>query len=140
MVDGGDMGPLYDWLSRPTGLLLDGALDGALDAALDGGRDGIAGFNHPGREAGRFEDFRYDARVRDQVVSLEMFNRRDDYLFEAYAAGVSSPLVACLNAGWRPGLSGVPGRPPVQRLRRGLLEPLVAAAGLSQAVTGTLCH
>lgn len=36
-----------------------------------------------------------------------MFNRTDDYLFEDWSSGVSSPLVACLNAGWRPGLTGV---------------------------------
>jgi len=35
VVDVGDMGPLYDWLTRPTSPL------------LDGGQDGIAGFNHP---------------------------------------------------------------------------------------------
>ena len=36
-----------------------------------------------------------------------MFNRGDDYLFEGYADGRSSPLVACLNAGWRTGIAGV---------------------------------
>ncbi len=41
------------------------------------------------------------------MVSLEMFNRRDDYLFEGYADGRSSPLCACLNAGWRTGITGV---------------------------------
>jgi hypothetical protein len=41
------------------------------------------------------------------MVSLEMFNRTDDYLFEGVAAGGTSPLVDCLNAGWRTGLLGV---------------------------------
>jgi hypothetical protein len=41
------------------------------------------------------------------MVSLEMFNRGDDYLFKGVTAGGSSPLVACLNAGWRTGLLGV---------------------------------
>ncbi|HEY0775026.1 MAG TPA: CehA/McbA family metallohydrolase [Nocardioidaceae bacterium] len=97
VVDLGQMGPLYDWLSRQSGPLGLG----------DGGLEGIAGFNHPGREPGRFEEFRYDPSVRDRMVSLEMFNRRDDYLFEGYADGKPSPLCACLNAGWRTGLTGV---------------------------------
>lgn len=90
----GLMQPLLAWLRREPGLV------------LDGGADGLAGFNHPGREPGRFQEFTYDARVRDRVVSLEMFNRRDDFVFEGYADGKSSPLVACLNAGWRTGIAG----------------------------------
>jgi len=82
------------------GLVLDGAV-------LDGGADGLAGFNHPGREPGRFQEFVYDERMRDRIVSLEMFNRGDDYLFEGWADGKSSPLCACLNAGWRTGIAGV---------------------------------
>jgi hypothetical protein len=97
VVDLGQMGPLYRWLARHSGPLGLG----------DGGAEGIAGFNHPGREPGRFEEFRFDPTVREQMVSLEMFNRRDDYLFEGYADGRPSPLCACLNAGWRTGLSGV---------------------------------
>ncbi len=97
VVDLGQMGPLYRWLARQTNLVGLG----------DGGAEGIAGFNHPGREPGRFEEFRFDSAVRDQMVSLEMFNRRDDYLFEGYVDGRPSPLCACLNAGWRTGLTGV---------------------------------
>jgi hypothetical protein len=97
VVDAGQMRPFYDWLTRGKGLLGLG----------DGGADGFAGFNHPGREELRFADFGFDARARAQMVSIEMFNRRDDYLFEGYAAGKSSPLVACLNAGWRTGITGV---------------------------------
>ena len=95
VLQAGVMTPLLEWLRRKPGLV------------LDGGADGIAGFNHPGREPGRFEEFRYDPRVRDRMVSLEMFNRRDDYLFEGYADGRSSPLCACLDAGWRTGITGV---------------------------------
>ncbi|WP_109507735.1 CehA/McbA family metallohydrolase [Nocardioides speluncae] len=91
----GLMALLFDWLARKPGLI------------LDGGADGIAGFNHPGREPLRFSGFRYDPRVRDRMVSLEMFNRADDYLFRGYEQGRRSPLVACLDAGWRTGLSGV---------------------------------
>ncbi|GAB2861274.1 CehA/McbA family metallohydrolase domain-containing protein [Nocardioides pacificus] len=95
ILQAGLMQPLLSWLRREPGLV------------LGGGADGIAGFNHPGREPGRFQEFHFDPRVRDQMVSLEMFNRRDDYLFEGWADGRSSPLVACLNAGWRTGITGV---------------------------------
>ncbi|WP_199734238.1 CehA/McbA family metallohydrolase [Micromonospora musae] len=80
-------GNLYDWLTGRAG--------------------GLASFNHPGREPGRFNNFSFDASVRNQFVGLEMFNRTDDYLFEGWSSGMTSPLVACLNAGWRPGLTGV---------------------------------
>lgn len=74
---------------------------------IGGGADGLAGFNHPGREPGRFAYFSYAPQLRDRIVSLELFNRRDDYLFEGYDEGQPSPLVECLNAGWRVGLLGV---------------------------------
>jgi hypothetical protein len=80
--------PLYDWLREHE------------PAAL-------ACFNHPGREPGRFERFRFDPALRERFVGLEMFNRQDDYLFEGYSDDVPAPLVACLAAGWRPGLLGV---------------------------------
>lgn len=95
VLQAGVMQPLLDWLAREPGLV------------LDGGADGLAGFNHPGREPLRFQEFTFDPRVRDRMVSLEMFNRGDDYLFEGWADGRSSPLVACLGAGWRTGLAGV---------------------------------
>lgn len=38
------------------------------------------------------------------MVGLEAFNRADDYLFGL--GGAASALVACLDAGWRPGLIG----------------------------------
>ncbi|MFC5997757.1 CehA/McbA family metallohydrolase [Quadrisphaera sp. GCM10027208] len=97
VLDIGRMRPLYEWLQRTPGRF----------GLVDGGAGGIAGFNHPGREPGRFEEFRFEESVRDQMVSLEMFNRRDDYLFEGWADGKPSPLVACLNNGWRTGLTGV---------------------------------
>ncbi|MGH3924923.1 MAG: DUF3604 domain-containing protein, partial [Pseudonocardiaceae bacterium] len=68
----GAMPDLYAWLAR---------VDGHYGAHA-AGVGGFAGFNHPGREAGRFADFRYEAVAADQLVSLEMFNRTDDYLFE----------------------------------------------------------
>lgn len=95
VLQAGLLQPLLEWLRREPGLV------------LDGGKGGLAGFNHPGREPGRFQEFTYDPRVRARVVSLEMFNRRDDYLFEGFADGKTSPLVECLGAGWRTGLAGV---------------------------------
>ncbi|WP_232678806.1 hypothetical protein [Nocardioides sp. R-C-SC26] len=95
VLQAGLMQPLLAWLRREPGLV------------LDGGAGGLAGFNHPGREPGRFQEFHYDPRVRAQLVSLELFNREDDYLFEGYADGRSSPVVACLGAGWRTGIAGV---------------------------------
>jgi hypothetical protein len=67
----------------------------------------LVGFNHPGREPGRFGLFRYDRRLAERMVALEMFNRDEDYLFEGVPAGGESPLGACLDAGWRVGLAGV---------------------------------
>jgi hypothetical protein len=87
---------LYDWLLRRPG-----------QGSLGGGADALAGFNHPNREPDAFDNFAYDARVADRLVSLELFNRREDYLFKNLAAGLPSPLVACLNAGWRAGIIGV---------------------------------
>jgi hypothetical protein len=95
-TNGSTMRPFYEWLTAP-----------ADTPAVGGGADALAGFNHPGREPGRFGYFTYDPRLRDRVVSLEMFNRKEDYLFEGTNDGQPSPLVECLAAGWRPGLIGV---------------------------------
>ncbi len=89
------MAGFYSWLRRQP------------EHLLGGGADAIAGFNHPGREPGRFAAFAYDARLRERMVSLELFNRDEDYLFEGTDAGRTSPLTQCLDAGWRPGLLGV---------------------------------
>lgn len=82
----GSMGSLYNWIV---------------------GSGGVAGFNHPGREILRFNNFAFTASARDPMVSMEIFNRGDDYLFDGWSDGQSSPLNACLNAGWRTGLTGV---------------------------------
>jgi hypothetical protein len=72
----------------------------------------LFGYNHPGREGGRHEEFAAppaddegtDADLAARMVALEAFNRGDDYLFGLGGGG--SPIVACLDAGWRPGLIG----------------------------------
>lgn len=97
---GASMALFYEWMSadpaRPV---------------RHGGADALCGFNHPGREPGRFGYF--DPRFRDlfgisdRVVSIEMFNRREDYLFEGIDAGQPSPLVDCLDQGWKVGILGV---------------------------------
>ncbi|HEY6425106.1 MAG TPA: CehA/McbA family metallohydrolase [Pseudonocardiaceae bacterium] len=124
----GAMGELYAWLARV------GHHNGAAAAGA------IAGFNHPAREDGRFADFRYEAAAAEQMVSIEMFNRTDDYLFEGVAAGGTSPLVACLDAGWRTGLLGVTDEHgpnwgfPEGRGRAGLWVTELSRAGVAEAM------
>lgn len=90
------MSSFYDWL-----------LTSPHAQGLGGGADGIAGFNHPNREPLVFDDFTYDKRVRNRIVSMEIMNRAEDYLFKEFSNGFPSPLVSCLNAGWEVGLLGV---------------------------------
>ncbi|HYT25967.1 MAG TPA: CehA/McbA family metallohydrolase [Actinomycetota bacterium] len=72
-----------------------------------GGRGGLIGFNHPGTGRLRFGQFRHQPDLADRVVSLEMFNKTLDYLFQGTDQGLESPLNQCLNAGWRVGILGV---------------------------------
>ncbi|MGH4025070.1 MAG: CehA/McbA family metallohydrolase, partial [Pseudonocardiaceae bacterium] len=133
----GDMSGLYAWLSRH------GAP--ATDGHPGRGLPGLAGFNHPGREPGRFEGFCYAAAVAEQLVSMELFNRTDDYLFEGVAAGATSPLVAALDAGWRPGLLGVTDEHgtdwgfPEGRGRAGLWVTELSRAGVAEAMRARRC-
>jgi hypothetical protein len=103
-------------------------------------RDGIAGFNHPGREVGRFGSFVFDERLRDRMVSMEIFNRGEDYLFEGIDAGSISPLTACLDRGWRVGLLGVTDEHgtdwgyPDGKGRTGLYVKQLTRAGVREAM------
>ncbi|NEE00551.1 CehA/McbA family metallohydrolase [Phytoactinopolyspora halotolerans] len=98
VLDAFAMDRFYDWLtSERWGLF----------GHRRGGAAGVAGFNHPGREPRRFSEFALQPKALDQMVSMEIFNRRDDYLFRGWSDGTPSPLVTCLNAGWRTGLTGV---------------------------------
>lgn len=74
---------------------------------VGGGLDGIAGFNHPGREPGRLGQFGHVAGVHDRIVSIEVMNRDDDYLFQGIEYGDTSPIQQALEQGWRLGLLGV---------------------------------
>jgi hypothetical protein len=71
------------------------------------GRDGLVGFNHPGTGRLRFDGFGYRPALAGRLVSLELFNKRDDYLLKDTERGKQSPLNQCLNVGWRVGLLGV---------------------------------
>lgn len=99
-------GHINIWNTADFADLLRAGSPGSLYGWLTGRPSGLASFNHPGRELGRFNNFSFNAGARNQIVGLEMFNRTDDYLFEGWSSGMTSPLVACLNAGWRPGLMG----------------------------------
>jgi hypothetical protein len=98
--NGAGMALFYEWLSADPSRPIRG-----------GGADAFCGFNHPGREPGRFSYFDSKSAdlfgVRDRVVSLELFNRREDYLFEGTNQGAPSPLSDCLDKGWRVGILGV---------------------------------
>ena len=95
-TNGTSMRAFYEWLRQPVNT-----------PGIGGGFDGIAGFNHPGREQGRFGYFAPDSRLDGQIVSLEMMNRGEDYIFEGTDEGFPSPMVDCLNKGWKVGLLGV---------------------------------
>ena len=71
------------------------------------GHDGLVGFNHPGTGRLRFGGFGYRPAMAQRVVSLEVFNKKEDYLFKDVDLGKQSPIVQCLDAGWRVGLLGV---------------------------------
>ena len=71
------------------------------------GEDGLAGFNHPGTGRLRFGGFGYRPAMAHRLVSLELFNKLEDYLLKDTDRGLESPLNQCLNAGWRVGLLGV---------------------------------
>ena len=93
---GASMALFHDWLSQAPSR-----------PVVGGGSDAIFGFNHPGREHGRFGYFSFDQRLKDRLVSCEVFNRSEDYLFEGTDAGFNSPISECLDAGWKVGLLGV---------------------------------
>jgi hypothetical protein len=127
---GTGMLPFYEWLV------------GDPDTpVIGGGADGIASFNHPGRETGRFSRFRYHPAAAEKLVAMEICNRTEDYLFKGFDQGQPSPLVECLNAGWRVGLIGVTdehgtdwGNPSFGKGRAGLWVSELTRAGVRDAL------
>jgi hypothetical protein len=96
------------WFSdAPLHVNTPGRVEGLHDWLVQQEPGALFGYNHPGREPGRFHDFVHATHLADRMVTLEAFNRYDDYLFEKWGLGRPSPLAACLDAGWRPGLIGV---------------------------------
>jgi hypothetical protein len=92
-----------DWIDVGT----PGSMSGLFVFLAEHEPKALFGYNHPGREGGRHEEFALPqdpAELPARMVALEAFNRADDYLFGLRGAG--SALVACLDAGWRPGLIG----------------------------------
>ena len=90
-----------------------GSLAGLFGFLAEREQKALFGYNHPGREGGRHEEFAApaasdgdapDPDLAARMVALEAFNRGDDYLFGL--GGADSAIVACLDAGWRPGLIG----------------------------------
>ncbi|HYJ74680.1 MAG TPA: DUF3604 domain-containing protein [Kineosporiaceae bacterium] len=92
-----------DWIDVDT----PGSMAGLFAFLAEHEPKALFGYNHPGREGGRHEEFVLPPDPADlpaRMVALEAFNRADDYLFGL--GGADSALVACLDAGWRPGLVG----------------------------------
>jgi Protein of unknown function (DUF3604) len=72
------------------------------------GEDGLATFNHPGKAGPRrFGRFHYRPAMARRLVGMEIFNKTHDYLFQGTDGRSASPLLECLDAGWRAGLLGV---------------------------------
>jgi PHP domain len=104
------MGAYYEWLASA----------GAL-----------AGFNHPGREDHCFDAWAYVPALDDRIVTLECFNRGDDYGEQYFRA---------LDHGWHVGAIGVSdhhdddwGSPSLPRA--GLLAPALNLAQLQAALS-----
>ena len=124
---GADLGPLYRWL-------------------VSDGADGLASFNHPGRTGPlRFREFRHEPALSERLVGLEVFNKAVDYLFVGASSTRSSPLVRCLDAGWRPGLVGVSDEhgtdwgAPKGKGRTGLYVGELTRAGVREALLARRC-
>jgi hypothetical protein len=106
------LGHVNVWFSTGFHPVLDpGRLDGLQRWLLEQEPEALFGYNHPGREPGRLSDFAgppeggRTSLVR-RMVTVEAFNRFDDFLLHGSATELESPLVRLLDAGWRPGLIG----------------------------------
>ena len=126
-----------------------GRVAGLHDWLADAEPAALFGYNHPGREPGRFDGFVLDPRLVERMVGLELFNRTYDF----GTVDGRSPLVDCLGAGWRPGLLGVsdehgrdyglPGKGRTglwarENTRAGVREALLARASFATREPGLL--
>ncbi len=90
----------------------------------------VAGFNHPGREVVCFDGCTYAPALEDRIVTLECFNRDDDY---------GDVFFRALDRGWHVGAIGVSdhhgnewGSPRLPRA--GILAPSLTMEGLQSAL------
>lgn len=102
------LGHINVWFSRAfLPVTTPGTLSGLRDFLADTEPDALFAYNHPGREPGRLESFALlPGALPERMVALEVFNRAEDFLFTGCLRGLPSPIVECLDAGWRPGLVG----------------------------------
>ena len=106
------------------------------------GSDGLVGFNHPGTGRLRFANFGYRPGLAQRLVSLELFNKLEDYLLKDTDRGGQSPLNQCLNVGWRVGLLGVTDEhgpdwgQPEGKGRAGLWVRELTRVGVLEALAG----
>jgi hypothetical protein len=110
------MAAYYEWLAA------------ARSAA--GGPGVLAGFNHPGRETACFDGCLYVPGLDQRIVTLECFNRDDEY-GEAY--------FRALDSGWHVGAIGVSDHHgddwgSARWPRAGLLAPALTPAAIWQAL------
>jgi hypothetical protein len=90
----------------------------------------LARFNHPGRESTCFDGCAYVPSIDDRIVTLECFNRGDDY---------GDSYVRALDQGWHVGAIGVSdhhgtdwGSPTLPRA--GVLAPALTLRGIQAAL------
>jgi len=125
------------WSERYTGYLETG--DTSMDsyyrwltyAEAIPGANVLAGFNHPGRELACFDGCSYVPALDDRLVTLECFNRDDDY---------GEVFFTALDRGWHVGAIGVSdhheddwGSPRLPRA--GLLAPSLTRANIEAALS-----
>jgi hypothetical protein len=142
-----------------------GSLSGLFAFLEDVEPQALFGYNHPGREPGSLGNFARPVELdtesepggslRRRMVSLEAFNRRDDYLFAGSNSQTGSAIVTCLDSGWRPTLAGASdehgrsyglagkGRTGLwvnEHSRAGVREALLARRGFATREVGLRLH
>ena len=162
------LGHVNVWFSeRYAPMTSPGSLSGLFAFLQDVEPQALFGYNHPGREPGSLGDFARPVEpdsagpscetttLRRRMVSLEAFNRSDDYLFAGSNSQTGSAIVTCLDAGWRPTLAGASdehgrsyglagkGRTGLwvhEHSRSGVREALLARRGFATREVGLRLH